>query len=130
MPGIFGLSAALDYLEQKAEMLQKQEMLMTKLLYDGLKEIKGVRMISPEPKGESVPVLTCTVKGKDASVIGEILDGDYQIAVRTGLHCAPLVHQVLKTAETGGVRFSPGPFNTQAQIKLAIEAMAEIAAMW
>ncbi|NLM51884.1 MAG: aminotransferase class V-fold PLP-dependent enzyme [Firmicutes bacterium] len=129
MPGIFGLSAALDYLEQNKTKMQQQKTQLTKLLYEGLREIKGIRLLSPEPKAESVPVLTCTVKDRDASVIGEILDGDYQIAVRTGLHCAPLVHKALRTAETGAVRFSPGPFNTQAQIKLAIRAMAEIAAM-
>jgi selenocysteine lyase/cysteine desulfurase len=59
--------------------------------------------------------------------IGAILDGDYGIAVRTGLHCAPLVHQGLGTFPDGGVRFSIGPFNTDTDIDLAISAMAQIA---
>ena len=59
--------------------------------------------------------------------VGVILDGDYDIAVRTGLQCAPLVHEDIGTLENGTVRFSPGPFTTEAEIDAAITAMAEIA---
>jgi len=99
---------------------------LTKLLYEGLGSIDGVIIHSPPPQG--VPVLTCSISGMDATAVGEILDGDYQIAVRTGLHCAPLVHETLGTVETGAVRFSPGPFNSREDILRAIEAMKAIAA--
>ena len=58
--------------------------------------------------------------------MGAILDGDYGIAVRAGLHCAPMVHRDLGTIERGAVRFSPGLFNTVDDIDLAIEAMNAI----
>lgn len=58
--------------------------------------------------------------------VGAILDGDYGIAVRTGLHCAPLAHRDLKMFPLGGVRFSIGPFNTADGIDTAVSAMAEI----
>jgi cysteine desulfurase/selenocysteine lyase len=53
---------------------------------------------------------------------------DYNIACRTGLHCAPLVHEQLGTDKIkGGVRFGVGPFNTEEDIKTAIGAVKEIA---
>jgi selenocysteine lyase/cysteine desulfurase len=57
-----------------------------------------------------------------------MLDVDFNIATRTGLHCAPLVHKQLGIADAGGaVRFSIGPFNTDGHIDTAIEAISEIA---
>lgn len=128
LPGIFGLSAALDYLQdgETGDKNSENELTLTKLLYEGLGSIDGVIIHSPPPQG--VPVLTCSISGMDATAVGEILDGDYQIAVRTGLHCAPLVHETLGTVETGAVRFSPGPFNSREDILRAIEAMKAIAA--
>ena len=56
-----------------------------------------------------------------------MLDCDYSIATRTGLHCAPLVHQQLGTVNLhGSVRFSIGPFNTDEHVEVAIPAVAEI----
>jgi selenocysteine lyase/cysteine desulfurase len=58
-----------------------------------------------------------------------MLDVDHDIACRTGLHCAPLVHEQLGTAKIrGAVRFGIGPFNTEEHIQTAIEAVGEIAA--
>jgi selenocysteine lyase/cysteine desulfurase len=57
-----------------------------------------------------------------------MLDVDFNIATRTGLHCAPLVHKQIGTADSGGsVRFSIGAFNTEDHIRTAIEAITEIA---
>jgi selenocysteine lyase/cysteine desulfurase len=57
-----------------------------------------------------------------------MLDVEHNIATRTGLHCAPLVHQQIGTMELhGGVRFAIGPFNTEDHIDKSIEAVNEIA---
>jgi selenocysteine lyase/cysteine desulfurase len=58
--------------------------------------------------------------------VGAILDGDFGIAVRVGVHCAPLVHRDLGTIERGAVRFRLGAFTTAGEIDLAIEAMHAI----
>ena len=57
---------------------------------------------------------------------GAILDADFNIAVRVGLHCAPLVHQYLGTLHRGAVRFSPGIFNTPDDIDQAVKALASL----
>ncbi|NMB41148.1 MAG: aminotransferase class V-fold PLP-dependent enzyme [Firmicutes bacterium] len=129
LAGILGLSASLDYLEQKNyEHLWQREMALTQRLYDGLRSISKVVFLSPPPTKQSVPVLTCAMKDMDSGDVGDILDGDYGIAVRIGLHCAPLVHVDLGTDASGAIRFSPGPFNTDKDIDFAVAAMAEIAA--
>jgi selenocysteine lyase/cysteine desulfurase len=64
----------------------------------------------------------------EALDVGTLLDGEYDIACRTGLHCAPLVHEQLGTDKIGGsVRIGIGPFNTEDHIKTTIEAVSEIA---
>lgn len=74
-----------------------------------------------------LPVLGCTVDGIAAADVGAILDGDFHIAVRTGLLCAPLAHKDFGTLESGMVRFSLGPFTTEADIDTAVRAMTTIA---
>ncbi len=129
LAGIFGLSAGIDYLkkEKALEDDQSREISLIKRLYDGLCSLPGVIIHSPPPTAQSVPVLTCSVKEMAPVDVGDILDGDFQIAVRTGLHCAPLVHETLGTAPNGAVRFSLGRFNTEQDIDRAIEAVAAIA---
>ena len=56
------------------------------------------------------------------------LDADHGIACRAGLHCAPWAHTTIGTLSSGTVRFSPGPFNTPADIDAALAAVREIVA--
>jgi len=71
-------------------------------------------------------VVLANIEGMTPASVGTVLDGDFGIATRVGLHCAPLVHQDLGTGRAGGVRFSVGPFNTEEEIDQAVEAMAQI----
>jgi len=73
-----------------------------------------------------VGVILTNIDGMLPADVGAILDGDFGIATRVGLHCAPLVHRTLGTGRAGGVRFSVGPFNTEGEIDQAVEAMARI----
>lgn len=69
-----------------------------------------------------------TIDGIDPGNVGIKLDIDHNIAVRTGLHCAPLVHEQLGTLATaGGVRFSLGAFTTDDDVEAALTGIAEIA---
>lgn len=61
-------------------------------------------------------MLTGTVENHGSEDVGAILDGDFGIAARAGLHCAPLAHRDLGTLKGGAVRFSLDPFTTEAEI--------------
>ncbi len=126
--GIIGLSAGVDFLlEEGVGAIHQREMDLLGRLRDGLSVLDRVDLFCAEPLSRRVAILTCNVKGMDPSDVGAILDGDFGIAVRTGLHCAPLVHETIGTFPLGAVRFSVGPFNTASEIDRAIEAMTAIA---
>ncbi len=104
------------------------------MLWDRLR--KGVQAIgnvvtycADDPQDKN-PVLSLNIKGFDSGDVGTMLDVDYNIACRTGLQCAPLVHEQLGTDKIHGtVRLSIGPFNTESEIDTAIQAISEIASI-
>ena len=102
-------------------------MALLRELRDGLRCLPRVRLFTPDDLPNQLPLLTCTIDGMAASDVGAILDGDFGIAVRTGLHCTPLVHQDLGTAANGAIRFSLGPFTTEDDIAQTLRAMTKIA---
>jgi cysteine desulfurase/selenocysteine lyase len=128
--GIAGLSAGLKWiLEQGMGTLFEHEMALTKRLRDGLRGIEGVTLYCQEDLTDHIAVLVFNVAGFEAADVGTMLDVDHNIACRTGLHCAPRVHEQLGTDKIhGAVRFGVGPFNTDEHIERAIAAVEEIAA--
>jgi cysteine desulfurase family protein len=127
--GIAGLHAGLKWiLERGMSSIHEHEMKLTTALRDGLSSIPGVSVYCAKDLTDHISVLAFNVQGMDAADVGTMLDVDYDVLCRTGLHCAPLVHQQLGTDKIrGSVRFGVGPFNTQEQIQTAIDAVSEIA---
>jgi cysteine desulfurase family protein len=129
--GIAGLKAGLEWVENKGlDAIHAHETKLTRMLRDGLARIEGVTLYCQDDLTDHISVLLFNVDGMDPLNTGTLLDVDHNIASRTGLHCAPLVHEQLGTSEIhGGVRFGIGPFNTEAHIRAAIEGVAGIAEM-
>jgi cysteine desulfurase family protein len=128
MVGIAALWAGQDWLDGNGvESLHAREMKLAARLADGLCRIEGVRLYCCESLDHHLPTITMNVDGIEAADVGTMLDVDHNVATRTGLHCAPLTHEQLGTvAIHGAVRFSIGPFNTEAHIDAAIQGVAEI----
>jgi cysteine desulfurase/selenocysteine lyase len=129
LPGIAGLNAGVKWILDKGmDKLFEHEMMLTERLRDGLALIEGVTLYCQDDLTGHISVLLFNIDGMEAGDTGTILDVDYNIACRTGLHCAPLVHEQLGTDKIhGGVRFGIGPFNTEEDIDRAISAVREIA---
>jgi cysteine desulfurase family protein len=126
--GIIGLSAGVDYiLKEGIEAIHGREMALLKRLYEGLSQLGRVELYGPGNRSSHVALMTVNVRGIAPEDVGMILDGDFNIAVRAGLHCAPLLHEALGTYPQGAVRFSLGPFNTAEDIDRTLEAMTVIA---
>ncbi len=126
--GIMGLSAGLDYiLNQGLEVIHRREMDLLARLRDGLAEHEHIALYCVDDLSNHVAVLTANVDGIRPEDAGAILDGDFNIAARVGLHCAPLVHEDIGTADRGAVRFSLGVFNTREDVDQVINAMASMA---
>lgn len=130
MVGIAGLNAGLKWVVNKGlASIHSHEMGLAEILRDGLQDIKGVTLYCQDDLRDHIAVLLFNIDGLEAADTGTMLDVDHNIACRTGLHCAPMVHEQLGTDKIhGAVRFGIGPFNTEEHIKSAISAVAEIAA--
>ena len=127
--GIAGLHFAQRYIAGRGMAdIYHHEMDLFAELQDGLAAIEGVTLHGTTSLDHRLPVLSFTVAGRDPADVGTMLDVDYNIAARTGLQCAPLIHQQMGTGERGTVRLSVGPMNTGAHIEAAISAVSEIAA--
>jgi len=127
--GVAGLHAGVKWIEKQGlKNIHDQEMRLTTMLRDGLKDVDGVTLYCQNDLTDHISIFLFNVDGLEALNTGTILDVDYNIASRTGLHCAPLVHEQIGTDVIhGAVRFSIGPFNTEEHIDTAIQAVKEIA---
>ncbi len=125
--GIIGLSEGLRFLEKKGiESIHREEMRLLTRLRDGLAALEGVECYCVEDLSDHVGLMTMNIRGMDPGDAGAILDADFGIAVRVGLHCAPLAHEGIGTFPRGGVRFSLGPFNTMDDVDRAVEAVTRM----
>jgi len=129
MVGIASLWAGQEWMDNRGlENIYAHEMKLVKRLLAGFKEIEGVTTYCCDSLENHLATVTMNVDGYEAGDVGMMLDVEFNIATRTGLHCAPLVHEQLDLVKIhGAVRFAVGPFNTEAHIDRAIEGVTEIA---
>jgi cysteine desulfurase/selenocysteine lyase len=129
--GVAGLNAGLRWIEKTGmDNIHRREMALTEQLVRGLQEIDGIILYCQDSLKNHIGLMSFNVDGMDAADVGTMLDVDHSIACRTGLHCAPRIHERLGTDKIhGSVRFGVGPFNTEEEIRTAIEAVREIAAV-
>jgi selenocysteine lyase/cysteine desulfurase len=107
LPGIAGLSAGIEFImKQGMDSIREHELALGTFLEEGLTDIPSVTVYRPDVRGTAA--VSFTVDGLNPSDVGSLLDVGFDIAVRTGLHCAPLAHQTLGTYPEGSVRVSPG----------------------
>ena len=125
--GIVGLGAGIEFVKQTGiEKILVHEQSLTRHLLDGLRKISRIEIYGPQDSQKRVGVISFNVKGMDASEVGFILDQVYGIAVRVGLHCAPLAHRTLGILDKGSVRTSLSYFNTREEIDQLISAVNDI----
>ncbi len=117
MPGICGLLAGVRFLRKKGiEAIDHQERILVSLAASGLSALPGVHVFSNGNKGAQSGVLSFTQEEWDVEELGEAL-ARQGIAVRAGLHCAPLAHQTAGSLATGTVRISFSAFNTTQEVR-------------
>jgi cysteine desulfurase family protein len=128
-PGIVGLDAAMRWIrEQGLDAIRAHEMELTAHLLERLRLVPGVTLFGPEDVNRRVGTVSFRLDGLDAQTCATLLDSEFGIETRGGLHCAPRMHKALGTLDEGGlVRFSIGPFNTRDDIDAAAQAVAQLA---
>ncbi|MEA4962425.1 aminotransferase class V-fold PLP-dependent enzyme [Lutispora sp.] len=127
IPGIFGLNEALKYLEKEGtENIRNTEMGLTGLFIKGIKALEGVRLAGLDGIEGRTAVVSIDCQGKDNAEVSYLLDKDFGIMTRCGLHCAPSAHKTLDTFPQGTVRFSFSHFNREKEIIYALDALNKI----
>lgn len=126
LPAILALGYSLDYIRKRgADSISHHESKLTNLIVSELMNIPGVNVLCPDIKNRT-PCVSFYCDNMDTVEVGNILDSDFHIAVRCGLHCAPAAHQAYGTFETGTVRVSPGAFSKFSDAERFIYAVNKI----
>lgn len=127
VPGILGLEAGLEFVRRRGpEALCQEELSKLRHLHRRLSRMERVTLYTPPPEfAWSAPVLAFNLKGVPSERVGEFL-AQGGIAVRCGLHCAPLAHEKFGTLETGAVRVSPSAFTRREDM----DALAARLSRW
>jgi cysteine desulfurase family protein len=126
-PALAGLAAGAAFVASiRVEEIFRHETALVRRLMEGLSNLAGIRIYGPALNAVRGSVVSFTIKGKDPSQIGFLLDHEYGISVRTGLHCAPQAHKTIGTWPGGTIRVSPGWFTAESEIERFIEAVEQI----
>ena len=116
MPGIAGLLEGIRYVQRTGvEKIAAHERRLTAQAVELLRNTEGIRLFWCDGFRHQTGVLSFIVEGVDCEEMGEAM-ASRGIALRAGLHCAPLAHRTVGTLKTGTIRFSPSAFNTPAQV--------------
>ena len=128
LPGLAGLKAGVDYvLERGVAAIFRKEQQQALWLIDALRRLPKVQLyVAPAPSVQG-PVVSFNIAGLQPADVGYILQNSYGITVRTGLHCAPLIHRQLGTERYGTVRVSLSDFTSEADLQALVGAVADIA---
>ena len=125
--GIAGLREGVEFiLEKGIENMRAHEQSLVKRLRDSLRKLPGITLYGTDDVTKSVAPVSFLLEGIEPQELSIVLDQSFEIATRAGLHCAPLMHEFLKTAPQGCVRFSPGYFNTLEEIDQAVNAVKNV----
>ncbi|HTX35599.1 MAG TPA: aminotransferase class V-fold PLP-dependent enzyme [Bryobacteraceae bacterium] len=126
-PGLAGLAAALAWHGENGAEFRCRSQEAGRLLREGLRSIAKVRLLDDGPEAERISVVSFVVREWPVDEAGIALLESFGVMCRTGLHCAPLIHEGLGSAAEGTIRLSASGFNTRAEIQAAVTAIRRLA---
>jgi cysteine desulfurase family protein len=126
-PGLVGLKHGIGFIESFGiDNVNTYKHMLTKRLYEGIADIKGIMVYSKPDKEKNSGIIAFNFIDIESSQVSYILDKNYGIASRAGLHCAPLAHETIGTKSTGTVRLSVGCFNCVEEIDITVNSLIEL----
>lgn len=126
--GLAGLRAGVEFvLMHGLKEIRRHEEELTERLLQGLDEIPGATFYGPRSWEKRLGIVSFNLTGFTSSELASLLDDDYGICVRSGLHCSPLSHSTLGTLRIGVVRASFSYLNTSEDVDALLRALQEIA---
>jgi cysteine desulfurase family protein len=126
--GIVGLGAAAEYLRDAGlDQVHASATALGRRLRDGLVDGPGIRLYGPEDPADSVGIVSVSIEGVTCATAARLLDDEWGVMTRAGLHCSPAAHRSLGTAPEGTIRLSWGLDTIESDIDVAVEALLAIA---
>jgi len=127
IPAIMGFKKSLEYIHHVGvKTIFEREMSCTEKFIYEMSKIKDIRIVGKNSLQDRIAVVSLDFINRDNADIASILDSDYGIMTRCGLHCAPIAHKTLQTYPQGTVRFSFGHFNTLEDIEYLVLSIKNI----
>ncbi|MCC8073707.1 MAG: aminotransferase class V-fold PLP-dependent enzyme [Clostridiales bacterium] len=125
--GIIGLGAGVDFVKSKGiSSIYDHEFSLSNMLYDNLSKMNNVQLYTPPPvKGHTAPILSFNYDDYSSEKTAQLL-ADKGVALRAGLHCAPLAHRHFNTQNRGTVRISPSVFTTYRECEIFINYLKKL----
>lgn len=129
MPGLAGLLAACQWVAgQTIERLASHGQALVRTFIDNVSNVPGLRYFGPQGVAGRLGVFSVEVDGLSPAELANVLEREFGLQMRTGIHCAPLVHAAIGSADHGGTaRVSFGPLLSTRDVKYAADALAQVA---
>lgn len=125
-PGLSGLCEGIKFIEKVGiENIHNYEMNLIQCLLEELNKLNYIKVYGSKNYKHRCSVVSLNIEGFESSEVGYLLN-ENDIAVRTGYHCASLIHDIIGTRNMGTVRISPGYFNTYEDIYALVAAIKNI----
>jgi len=126
--GIVGLGAAAKHLREVGiDRVQARLTELGRRFRAALAGIDGVTVHGPTDPADSVGIVSLNIAGVPCATVARLLDDEWGVMTRAGLHCAPAAHRTLGTAPEGTIRFSWGNETSEQEIDIAVEALRAVA---
>ncbi|MBU3210231.1 aminotransferase class V-fold PLP-dependent enzyme [Clostridium algidicarnis] len=126
-PGVMGLLAGIEYINSKGMgSIKEIEDNLCDLFINSILNMDKVKLYGLKSSKNRTAVISLNFNDIDSSEVSYILDSEFGIMTRTGLHCAPLAHKTIGTYPEGTLRFSIGPFNDKKDITYTIDSLYKI----
>lgn len=126
VPAICGLLSALLWLGDNGESFRNEYKKNSLFLRKRLLEIPGVKVFGPHSEEDCIGVVSFRIEGWQVDEAGMILEKSFGIVCRTGLHCAPIIHDSIGSLPSGTIRFSVSGFTKEEEIETALNAVRSI----
>ncbi len=127
LPGIAGLKAGVEFvLETGIQHIKQYDEKLVKLMIEGICSTWNITSFGPNELAKRTSILAFNIGDLDSAFVAQLLDEEYNIAVRPGLHCAPLAHKNFGTTNQGLVRASVNYLTTIEEIEILIESIQKI----
>lgn len=125
-PGIAGLCEGIKFINKTSiDKIREHENMLVQYLVQELKKLSYIKIYGGTDYSNRCSVVSINLDNMDSSEVGNLFN-EKGIAVRTGYHCAPLIHNIIGTKDMGTVRISPGFFNTLNDVENIIICIKDI----